>query len=41
MRGRVKLPEDVSPTKEILKIKWDRLGDYAPRHNVATAAPAF
>ncbi len=35
MCGRVKLPEDVSLTKEILRIQWDRLGDYRPRYNVA------
>lgn len=35
MCGRVKLPEDVSLTKEILRIKWDRLSEYVPRYNVA------
>ena len=34
MCGRVKLPEDVSLTKELLKIQWDRLRDYEPRYNV-------
>lgn len=35
MCGRVKLPEDVSLTKGILKIRWDLFLDYKPRYNVA------
>jgi len=35
MCGRAKLPEDVSLTKEILKVKWDRLGEWRPRWNLA------
>ncbi len=35
MCGRVKLPEDVSLTKEILHVRWDRILDYKPRYNVA------
>jgi len=35
MCGRAKLPEDVSLTKEILKVKWDHLGEWRPRWNVA------
>lgn len=35
MCGRMKLPEDVSLTKEILNIRWDKILDYKPRYNVA------
>jgi len=41
MCGRVKLPNEVSETKEILKIQWDLFKDYEPRYNGAptTAVP--
>ena len=39
MCSRVKLPEDVTALKEALRIRWDNLTDYAPRWNVAPAAP--
>jgi putative SOS response-associated peptidase YedK len=35
MCGRVKLPNEVSETKEILKIQWGLFLDYQPRYNVA------
>ena len=35
MRGRAKLPDDVSEIKLDLKIDWDEIGDYRPRWNAA------
>src|ERR1017187_10449903 len=35
MCGRVKLPDDVTEFRQELRIKWDKLGDYQPRYNVA------
>src|ERR1017187_9800898 len=35
MCGRVRLPDDVTELRQELRIKWDRLGDYKPRYNVA------
>ena len=39
MCDRANLPDDVSLTKEILGIDWDKLGSYEPRHNVAPTMP--
>ena len=39
MCGRAKLPEDLSELKQDLHIAWDKLGDYAPRYDVAPATP--
>lgn len=39
MCGRAKLPDDVSELKQDLAIKWDKLGDYRPRYNVAPTTP--
>ncbi len=38
MRGRAKLPEDVSDLKLDLKIDWDEIGDYKPSWNAAPMA---
>lgn len=38
MCGRVKLPDDVSELRQELAIRWDKLGEYRPRYNVAPTA---
>ncbi len=39
MCGRVKLADDVTELRQELAIKWDKLGDYRPRYNVAPTTP--
>lgn len=39
MCGRAKLPDDMSELKQDLAIRWDKLGDYRPRYNVAPTTP--